>query len=74
MIKYIYGANDKLKICLENNIDIMIEDYKENINLISSKIPVICYHANHNLNCKGVNIYRAYSWYHVYEIIKNYIK
>lgn len=64
-------ADDKLKVCLENNIDIMIDDCEANIKKVSSIIPVICYHANHNINCIGDNIYRAYSWYHIYSIIKN---
>lgn len=70
MINFTYGAKNKLDICIKNNIDIMIEDNSENIMQVSTKIPVICYHSNHNSNCKGNNIYRAYSWYHVYEIIK----
>lgn len=71
--KLIFSTENKLDICIENNVDIMIEDNSENVNQISTKIPVICYHANHNMNCNGKNIYRAYSWYHVYEIIKNYL-
>lgn len=71
MISFIYGAKNKLNICIENSIDVMIEDNVENIMQISTEIPVICYHANHNAKCKGSNIYRAYSWYHVYEKIKN---
>ena len=54
-----------------------VEDKTENINSISTKIPVICFDANHNKNLKGNNIYRAYSWYDVYYkylIIKEQIK
>lgn len=71
--KLFLKASDKLKVCLENNIDIMIDDYENNIKKVASKIPVICYNANHNVNCVGNNIFRAYSWYHIYEIIKNHI-
>lgn len=62
----IFSPEDKLDICLNNNIDIMIEDKVDNINKISSKIPVICFHAEYNEKCKGKNIYRAYSWYDIY--------
>lgn len=59
-------SKDKLEICKKYNIDIMIEDKTENINSVSTQIPVICFDANHNKNLKGKNIYRAYSWYDVY--------
>ena len=69
--KIIFTPEDKLAICKENNIDIMIEDKKENINKISKEIPVICYHAGYNKNCKGQNIYRAYSWYDILYKVNN---
>lgn len=69
--KLILGSHDKLQICKENNIDMMIDDYEGNIIPISSQIPVICYNANHNSKCNGKNIYRAYSWYDVYAKYKS---
>ena len=48
----------------------MIDDKVENINEISKHIPVICFNAGYNKECKGENIYRAYSWYDVYSKIK----
>lgn len=68
--KIIFSPEDKLEICLENNIDIMIEDKVDNINKISTEIPVICFHAGYNEDCKGKNIIRCYSWYDIYCIIK----
>lgn len=59
-------SKEKMKVCKEYDIDIMIEDKTENINSISKKLPVICFHENHNKDLKGKNIYRAYSWYDVY--------
>ena len=70
-------SKEKLEICKKYNINIMIEDKKENINSISKSIPVICFHENHNKELKSKNIYRAYSWYDVYYkylIIKEKIK
>ena len=64
--KIIFSPEDKLDICLENNIDVMIEDKPANINKISGKIPVICFHAGYNKNCDGGNIIRCYSWYDIY--------
>ena len=46
------------------------DDKLENINEISKHIPVICFNAGYNKECKGENIYRAYSWYDVYNKIK----
>ena len=69
--KIIFSPEDKLSICLENNIDVMIEDKVVNINKISTRIPVICFHAGYNKNCKGNNIFRCYSWYDIYSKISS---
>lgn len=67
----IFSPEDKLSICIENNIDLMIEDKVDNINKISTRIPVICFHAGYNKNCKGNNIFRCYSWYDIYSKISS---
>lgn len=72
--KIIFSPEDKLSICLENNIDVMIEDKVDNINKISTRIPVICFHAGYNKNCKGNNIFRCYSWYDIYAKINKIIE
>ena len=64
--KIIFSPEDKLDICKENNIDLMIEDKVDNINKISKIIPVICFHAGYNKDCKNSNIIRCYSWYDIY--------
>lgn len=69
--KIIFSPEDKLDICIENNIDLMIEDKVANINKISSEIPVICFNAGYNESCNGNNIIRCYSWYDIYTKIKN---
>ena len=43
----------------------------ENINNVSTIIPVICFHAGYNKACKGQNIYRVYNWYDIYNLISN---
>ena len=53
MITIIFSPEDKLDICKENNIDLMIEDKVDNINKISKIIPVICFHAGYNKDCKN---------------------
>lgn len=67
----IFSSEDKLSICLENSIDVMIEDKPANINKISTRIPVICFHAGYNKNCIGNNIIRCYSWYDIYAKINS---
>ena len=61
---------EKLEQCIKNDIDIMIEDYPNNILNISNKIKVIKYDCQYNKDVKGKNIITAYSWYHIYNIIK----
>lgn len=71
-IKYekIIFAKNKLPHCIENNIDIMIEDSPQNILQLSEKIKVIKFDCEYNKHVDGENIYTAYSWYHIYKIIK----
>ena len=63
-------SREKDKICKELNIDVMIEDKPENVDKISKDIPVICFSEEYNKKCTGDNVYRAYSWYDVYNKIK----
>ena len=62
--------SEKLEKCLENNVDIMIEDSPRNIRNISSKVKVIKFDCQYNKDVIGSNIINAYSWYHIYKIIK----
>lgn len=64
-------AKDKEKLdkCIENNVEIMIEDSPSNIQNISRKIKVIKYDCQYNKKIEGENIITAYSWYHIYDII-----
>ena len=72
--KIIFSPEDKLDICKENKIDLMIEDKVDNINKISKIIPVICFHAGYNKDCKNSNIIRCYSWYDIYSKINKLAK
>lgn len=62
--------SEKLEKCLENNVDIMIEDSPRNIRNISSKVKVIKFDCQYNKDVIGSNIINTYSWYHIYRIIK----
>ena len=60
---------EKLQKCIENNVDIMIEDSPSNILNISQKVKVIKYDCSYNQEVQNSNIIKAYSWYHIYDII-----
>ena len=60
---------EKLQKCIENNVDIMIEDSPSNIQNIANKIKVIKFDCQYNKQISGKNIVTAYSWYHIYDII-----
>ena len=63
--KLIFTNKRKLSYCVENKVDVMIEDAPENILEISSKIPVFCFDCPYNSMINGNNITRVYSWYDV---------
>ena len=63
--RLIFTKGSKLPYCLENNIDIMIEDSPRNILDIAQKIPVLCYDNPYNKNIEEKNIKRVYSWYDI---------
>lgn len=69
--KLIFTSDEeKLQQCLENKVDIMIEDSPSNIQNISSKIKVIKFDCQYNKHVTGENVTTGYSWYHIYDIIK----
>lgn len=71
--KIIFSADsEKLSKCLENNVEVMIEDSPSNIEYISKKIKVIKIDCQYNRHINGANVITAYSWYHIYKIIKEW--
>lgn len=69
--KIIFASDtEKKEKCIENDITYMIEDSPSNILDISTKVPVIKYNCEYNREIAGKNIITAYSWYHIYDIIK----
>lgn len=61
----VFTQGSKLPYCLENKIDIMVEDSPRNIADIATKIPVLCFNNPYNKEVAGKNITRVYSWYDV---------
>ena len=66
-----YSQERKVREIKEHQIDLMIEDSPKNINELSKIISVICYNTQYNQNCQGNNIIRCYSWYDIYQKIKD---
>lgn len=69
--KLIFSTGSKLPYCIENKVDVMIEDCDKNILDISTKVPVLCFNNSYNKNTEGDNITRVYSWYDIWNKIEN---
>lgn len=69
--KFYYRCNDKLKVCLEEKVDIMIDDTVCHILSISPFIPVICINTPYNEDIAGNNIHHAKNWLEIENIINN---
>lgn len=60
---------DKKQYCINNNIDILLDDEPHNITSVSEVIPVIVFQAVHNKRCNGNNIIKVDSWDEAYNEI-----
>ena len=67
----IAGPGSKKDKCIQNKLDIMIEDKASNVMKISEIIPVLCFDAPYNLDANNENITRVYSWYQIYNYFLN---
>ena len=67
--KLIFTMGSKLPYCMENKIDIMVEDSPKNVLDVSKEIEVLCFDNPYNKKIEGNNIERVYSWYDVYSKI-----
>lgn len=68
--KLIVNCTEKDEFCIQNDIDIMIDDEPQNINLISKTRPVIAFEMIYNKKCEGNNIIKINNWNEIYNIIK----
>jgi len=69
--RLIVNCTNKAQVCVENNIEVMIEDETHNIEKISTQIPVIAFQEIYNKRCEGKNIIKVNHWNEIYHIIKN---
>ena len=63
--------DSKQTVCLEKNIDVMIDDEAVNINAIAPVAKVICYDTTYNRECEGENILRVSGWDEIYRVISD---
>lgn len=66
--KLLVGSVNKLQVCSENKIDIMMEDEPHYIEALAEIIPVIVFEYGYNKACKGKNIIKVNNWNEVYKI------
>ena len=68
----IYSGHNKVYACETLNIDIMIDDYSKNLEMLKDTVKhLICYDDRYNEDLKLPNLIRGYSWYDIYDKIKN---
>lgn len=63
-------TSEKADACVENQIDLMVEDESENCKSISNKIKVLCMSYKYNEELESVkNIVRVSGWDEIYNIV-----
>lgn len=67
--KLVFSNLNKLKDCLNNKIDIMIEDSVSNIEQLKDYMKILCFDAKYNKFYTNSQIFRVYNWNDVYSII-----
>lgn len=68
------SAVEKVEICNNLHIDVMLEDKVENILALHDKIPVICFNARYNKDLSGENIFRVDNFSDAYDTIERLSK
>ena len=66
------SAEDKYKACLDNKVDIIIDDKKENIDALKDIIKVICFDAEYNRMYNHPSVPRVYNSNQIYDEIKKF--
>ena len=63
------SGEDKRRVCLEENIDVMIDDKPENLNAIMDNMNVMCYPAVWNEDINEKRYIRVKDWSEIYNVI-----
>lgn len=68
--KLLVGKIEKRSSCVENQLDVLIEDEVKYINEMSEFMPVIVFDEIYNKQCEGKNVIKVTSWLEIYDKIK----
>lgn len=69
--KLVFNIGSKLDALGDNKIDIMIEDNPRVIKEITGEFKVFCFDERYNQDLRDENLTRVYSWYDIYDKLKN---
>ena len=67
------SAEDKLAACKRNNIKVIVEDKKENIEKLSEELFVLCFDSRNNQGKYNMNVFRVFDFNEVYAILQRII-
>ena len=70
--KLLVGKIEKRSSCIENQLDVLIEDEVKYINEMSEFMNVFVFDAVYNKQCSGKNITRVYNWLEIYDKINEF--
>ncbi len=70
--KLLVGKIEKRSSCVENQLDVLIEDEVKYINEMSEFMNVFVFDAVYNKQCSGKNITRVYNWLEIYDKINEF--
>lgn len=68
--KLLVGKVEKKSSCIENELDVLIEDEVHYINEMAEFIPVIVFDEPYNKQCVGKNVIRVNNWLEIYDTIQ----
>ncbi len=67
--KIVFSNLNKLNDCLDNKIDVMVEDSVSNIEQLKDNMKILCFDAKYNRSYTNSQVDRVYSWDDIYNII-----
>lgn len=65
-----FGVKNKAEFCVENNIDVMVEDHPRFLGDFDGRVRLLVYDAPYNREYRCRNSRRVHSWWEVYREIK----
>lgn len=68
--KLLVGTREKKSACIENKIEVLIDDEPQHIMQMSEFIPVLVLDGIYNRQCVGDNIIRVYDWVDIAQTIE----